>query len=626
MRSSFLIGIFLLCACEQEEPLAMDEGHPLADLSYRFCHEPSAFRKSDRTYCALLDDDGRSLCPGLAEACESSAPPVEERRAQGCGESPVDRSVEARRPDPSQAPSNAESASSLDFLGAILRWTIAILLALALLGVLAGLARLVSRWLPGRPRSRPAASPSPRVEVNPFPGPLDVRSLPTDTLLDQAHRALEQGDQEGAVLLAREAALRGLSTEGLLVLRPSRTDRELLSDLANDRTRYGLLHEIVSAVEGLRWGRVPTDPQTARRIVETAARLVGVAVLLFVLLPTQARGSERDIDGLAVLMEQFGAEGARARVRIRPLSSLDEQVQLLVVDAERAWLSAEQWDQVSAWVHEGGGLVLLGGPGDALPALGAPRSPVRERTDSLRFVAQPVWPDQPQEAWVGGEGTVLLSAEVGPPDEPEPAAIVVELSHGAGTIWGISDPTILRNGGLLRSENLSFSRGLIGYVLQTLPPSQRGTFRVEFVVSGVSSEAGAPTPVAGLSNARLLPLVLQVLLWVALLVWWRGHPFAPPAPEPDVERREVADHARALGARLRSLGASRYAASAQAAWFLRRFGRVGLKEAARRSGMDEGRAETFANAVQRLAREPEGSENDVHLMERTCEIMNRPSP
>src|SRR5690606_38222509 len=133
------------------------------------------------------------------------------------------------------------------WLGAILKWAVAIGVALVVLVVI----RLIV-WVVGWRRDEPAPTPPSRPIEAIVASADDVPDVPSEDLLGAAEQALSQGRFPDAVLLARGASLRRLGEAGKVRLHRARTDREYLRAVRGDASVHGPLAEILASVEGHR--------------------------------------------------------------------------------------------------------------------------------------------------------------------------------------------------------------------------------------------------------------------------------------------------------------------------------------------------------------------------------------
>jgi hypothetical protein len=179
------------------------------------------------------------------------------------------------------------------------------------------------------------------------------------------------------------------------------------------------------------------------------------------------------------------------------------------------------------------------------------------------------------------------------------------------------------NGALVSPRNEAFWIDLPWFVADAGLADLDIPARVE-----IATHAGeeATDPFTSLSNARLLPFVLQFLAFGALVALWRGAPLAPLRDPPSEGRIVFADHARALGAHYARLGASRRALAALARLWLGRLGPDGLLRTARRAGWDADQAAALVRNAEDAAAEPgpDRPERDLSILEELWRITRRP--
>jgi hypothetical protein len=588
--------------------------HPLASGSFSFCHTPRALTGSEMTYCALVDDTVDAVCPGLRASCAERAAP---RPRAGCDarsdpSPPSSRTVEPERPSSGCDPL---ISSSFNGMGEVLRWTLAILLALALAAVVSVVARAIARWRRRGDRAPPLTRAAPSGPDAPAATELPVElRRPSQDLLAEARAALAAGRLDDAVLLARASALRGLADDGAIALHPARTDREYVRAIAFDPTRASALGGLVAGVERARWGRLPLAPADARAAIDAAARLVGGGMVLAALLWSASPASaapEHEPDGYAGLIEAWRGVGVDAKARVRGLNPVGEAVSLLFIDLDRYPLDTVTSEAVLAWVLDGGILVLAGDPPDELGLTLVP-TPAHDLQRGVEVLADPIWPGGPRAVvLLDGDGDVqpVVGSSPEPMVDGEIRALDGDRASAVWLYWGdggvlvVPDGRALRNGALVRAENVAFARELLQFAGGRAGSALVG--RVDVVVAPPA--AGAAGPLQSLAYAGLLPIVLQGLLALALAAWWLGAPFGPALAGPELARRDLADHARALGHHYRDLRAGRSAARAFAALWLDRLGSVGLQAAAERQGATPDAARALVARARALADSPDAS-------------------
>lgn len=609
-----------------------DEGVDPAvlDESFRFCHDAELDlpeRELD-AWCDLLDEAPEEQCPGLREACaareddtDPGPPPSSGCGGQGGGSGSVEP------PEAPQAPTRPAPSSELDLTLAegfvsIVRWTVAFLVAAVLVGLLYLLVRVLVRWF-GNRRVEDAPTPErPAVQVTvAVPDPDEVPDAPVGDLLSGARAALAAGRLEDAVLLARGASLRSLGNAGRLRLHRSRTDREYVRALRREKELQGHLRAVVRAVEDVRWGGRRVSAEVAAAAVEAASRVIAPTAVLFLVLgallalPGTARADEYALDGAAALPSVFERYGFEVSWRLRTVQSVDDSVDVLVLDTWDVVLEEDDGVVLRQWVEDGGLLVVSGLP-PGFPELGTLETWPRVEAD-LRVhrhardagLGLPRLPGHaPDHVFRDGDARALVVADAASGD----AAVIASLYKvGRGAVVAVSDSRVFRNGFFLAPANVTFVGGLpwaiqdMGWV--DLPPEPR----LELVTIGGSPSGGSP--LGAMANARLLPFVLQLLLLLAVVALWRGWPFGPLRDPPSEGRLLFAEHAEALGRRLRRVGASRHVASTHADLWLRRLGPVALQAAAERHGYSPEQARDLVSRARALADDPDGPDGPGDL-------------
>ncbi|MBT3218389.1 MAG: DUF4350 domain-containing protein [Proteobacteria bacterium] len=622
--------LFLFCfGCTSTMVGDTDEAMTvLDDQSYGFCHNPGEEAEEVEPWCSLLDEAPVDRCPGMRETCAGTAEPVPSIENNGCN--PPSSSDEPSRelaPEPEKPPEKPMKCEEIDLsaLGTLLRWVAAFLVAALILV----LVRIII-WYFGSRIDRPIQHTARLAQDEPVEEEDDVPLAPSEDQLEAARRALKNGDFGRAVLLARGASLRFLADEGHLRLHRSRTDREYVRSLDDDETRKSL-KEVVWAVEVYRWGGRLLDHTLAAGAIGAAERIV-VALLLaciFVSSPLALAQSQYRYgpNGDAGLFDTLQAFGYEVTWRLRPLATIDDQTDALILDLSGVQPSTEDWDALRIWVEAGGVLVVGGDSTYTFPVLGQydPLNAgfVAELTAELKatHLATPRWPDGPSHAFSRGLGTDWVVLEGG-----VSGAVVKVADVGLGVVVAIADPQLLWNGSLVLHENELFIGDLLylgqGHYGWPLPTPTR----VQLATMAAAQATGAASPTQSLANANLLPFVIQLLFWWLLVSFWKGWPFGPLRDPPVEGRQRFADHVVALGTRYARLGASAHALSAYAGFWVNRLGTSGLKVKAMRAGRSKDEANQFAAAVEAAAKQSDRRDNPVHdlrLVEELWEITRK---
>jgi hypothetical protein len=319
--------------------------------------------------------------------------------------------------------------------------------------------------------------------------------------------------------------------------------------------------------------------------LEAAVRLI--AMLAVVLWPAVAHPASDDRFGPygdVGVHDLWNRDGLDVHWRSEPLADLepDGEPSILVIDTHFVAPSVEDWEAVVAWVEVGGWLVLAGYD-DHFEELGGLVPPPDD--DEVMIwtplyeagVPSPVWPDGPERVF----GNTDLPLWVGVGEEPV-AGVIAVIDMGEGTVLAISDARILYNGALVHSDNERFASALFGTAAEVAGMGGYASGRIELVTTSMSS--GADSPTTALNNAHLLPFVLQLLVFWAVVVVHRGWAFGPSVDPPEEGRWRFADHADALADHLERTGASGTALGALARLWLGRLGPSGVRDAAIAAG------------------------------------------
>jgi hypothetical protein len=209
------------------------------------------------------------------------------------------------------------------------------------------------------------------------------------------------------------------------------------------------------------------------------------------------------------------------------------------------------------------------------------------------------------------------------PAPPVPVAAVVQsLFVDQGTVLAIADARLMWNGSLVAPENGEF----LGNVVHVGRADGMWTLDDPIKVQlATAASAGSDTPIGALANARLLPLVLQLLGLVVLGALWKGWPFGPLRDPPDEGRLVFADHVRAVGTGYARRRASRHALGAWASLWLGRLGAAGIEQKSRQAGRTADEAKRFVETVRAAAETRDGPSRkaDLDEMEELWRITKR---
>lgn len=619
---SALLLLLLACASSPAPPPAVEaDAFPLDGRAYRFCHVPGADADAARPWCPLVDEIPEARCPGLRATCEGAEPAPPSGCTPGGGGGPGTPDQVAAPPEAPQENPLAGLGFDLEGFDAVMRWVMAILVALGIL-VLARFLWSRFGW-GGRPEAVPEAMVE-AVDDDALDDALpEVPAAPSSDLLGMAEAALADGRAGEAVVLARGAALRVLGERQVLRLHRSRTDREYVREAPAGEVRTAL-RTVVAMAEAFRFGHRAPDEGAARAALEAAARLVragGLLLLLLALGGAEARAQTPERygpNGDAALLELLDRWGYAASWRITPLDTLGDEVDVLLLDATTLTPDEATWEAVRAWVEEDGGVLVVAGPTGALPELGigvVAEGPLQVTGPAARaglpvpvFVTEPfaTLPDGAEPWLVDGAGHAVVHSQ----------------RLGRGVLVAVADAHLIWNASLAVPANERFLGDLLlaGKVHDGWPV--QAPVRVQLATQGAVASSGGGggagnNPLSALARSDLLAFVLQLLALWALLGLWRGWPFGPRHDPPDTGRLRFADHLDALGERYRRVGDTRAMLVAYADLWLARLGPGGLQLAAEAKGWSPEAAKAWVAGLEALVAAPEGpaADDDLERME-----------
>jgi len=599
--------------------------HPLEPSAYRFCHDAGVDAEEVEPWCEVADEIPPERCPGLLATCDG-AEPVESGGCQDAQEG-SDGPAELPAAEPEEPDSDMFAGLDADGLSSLLRWVMALLVAFGVFLLARVLWTFFGRDAPARPDEPVSVELPDPPDDDALP---EVPAAPSDDLLSMARRALEEDRPGEAAVLARGAALRHLGERGVLRLHRSKTDREYVRAVAGAEQRDAL-RSVVRIAESYRFGKRRPPAGAARKALEAATRIVqSLSVVLMIGLLSSSALAQSAHDrfgpsGDAALIELFRLWGYDASWRLRPIDRLSPEIDALVLDTTGIDVPDEAWPVLSAWVEEGGVLVVAGDAA-GFPSLGDPEVFDDEATLSvvgpaaLAALDLPVLPSPPV-LYQGGGGVAWVVSDDG-------HALVTEVSVGRGAVLGIADAELLYNASLAMPANERFLGDLLttGQAVRGWPLAT--PIKVQLLTAGAMSvnSSGAPqgnNPLGSLSSAQLLPFVLHLLAVWTLVALWQGWPFGPRRDPTGQGRLRFADHVEAIGERHRRMGASRHALASYAALWLSRLGPAGLQLAAQNAGMAQDEAARWVEGLEAVVDMPDGpdDEDDVQRMEELWKVV-----
>ncbi|UQA59575.1 DUF4350 domain-containing protein [Polyangium aurulentum] len=616
----------------------------LAEDRYRFCHEDKYPLASDeREFCHFVGETSE-ICPSLPAACKNPPAPVESGslpvsnrctsgsrcfngrssgrddrvavrryeeggngsgKGDGSGSGKGDGSGKGNGAGSGKDPSASGSgngdtppppAPPPDFQVSAVAAGIARILFFGLLAAFVAYVvyLILKNIVSGRETEEevaPEADPAPQAtpDKRPALGPVETD---VQRLLSRARAAAQRGEFNQAIDDVYAALLRRLDGDGLIHIQTFRTNGDYVRDLRRDKPELAqAVRAIVADVESVQFGsRAPSADLFTRihdRVVPLVTRALAVALFFVGLSSTLSCGHVAAADteksgvftgdaspsgthAIVTLLEKYGVHAVH---RSEPVKKLPDTDKTLVVFPETE-IDGAGWDRLLDWVAEGGDLVIAGVPSvprraGATMGEGTQSGPVLVQDDAMDEMGELYLaiPAGPVLRATGGE--VLLARETG-----EPYAVHRRLRSTSilgGHVVVLADDRLFTNIALTAGENGAFLVSLF----RALHP--------DVEICDAWTGAGADTPLDSIENARMTPILLQLLALLAVFFLWKGRAFGV-LRDPDAhQRRAFADHVRALGLAYARAGASRHVLGLYAAWAIERLrdrvprgGRFGL--------------------------------------------------
>ncbi len=545
-RAVFVAGALLLPAASSHAQTATPQTRARAILrgsAYPFCHDAERRPGPDElAYCAYLGP--QSACPEFRRACDAM--------------------LTQFRDHPRAPPMNCGGPSLVGLAGAA---------RTAFIGVIAILA-LAALWfiVRGIVRARRKTESS---DVKPDtdderPSSAPIPSAPSGDLYDRALAAHASGQWAEALYLLFASLLRRLDERGVIHIETSRTNGEYVRECVPDDLR-STLRDAVRVVETVKYGGRAATSEAFERLrphVEPIVRAATVWALVVLLgggVQSCSGGGglfgrrENSARGHRAVRELLVQEGLSARLLSDPLGDLASGTSVVFLDAEMHRVDSQTRATVLQWVDRGGALILGGGATEWGTDIGAPLDGTASAgTDvQLSETYGSLHAQVPEGSPVFGASLqaqgVAASVAAGRP-------YVVWLPRGNGRVLAFASPELLTNGALAVGDNPAAVVAMIrGFA---------GGRPIDFVET---VEGESRNPLRSLSEAGLLPLVLQVLLIVALFYLLVGRHFGTPRDRDVVRRRAFAEHVRALGTLYGRARTSRAALMTYAGFVTERF-------------------------------------------------------
>jgi len=537
-------------------------GEVLADPRYRYCHDDNYPLYVDELGWCKEVPDPSGKCPSLPRTCngDSSTPAREHRGGYG---------KPAERPE-LEGPSWSAPAG----LGRLLLWVV---IGGALAAIVFAIARSMTLGrgdLDEEQQKKPTPD-APAAETAAARGPIETD---VERLLARARAHAERGEFGKALDFLYAALLRRLEGDGLIRVRPWRTNGDYLRELRGRGDLHASVKAIIREIERVQFGAAQASGELYGTLLERVTPLVARALAAIVLglfvfgassCTSHPRGAWDDSpSGSHAVLELLGKAGFDARARLKPVDHMGAETDVLVL-MPGAKLDGVAWDKLLEWVRAGHTLVVANRSKHLPPALGVDwrdkGAPENEPAEVVPDLVERVGafkvrvPDRNSLAIAGTAATTLLARGT--------STYAAWADVGDGVAITLADEHLFENASLAVADNAQFLVAML---------DEYGK-RVEF--ADEATGASSASPAVALSKSKLAPFTLQLGFLLGLFFVYRGAAFGTLRDPPSRSRRAFVDHARALGMQYEKAHATRQVLSLYATWALDR-----LREAARASG------------------------------------------
>ena len=549
------------------------------DRAYRFCHDPD-FGKAGTLgadFCPIFDADTDSVCPEARRSC----------------------------PTWGELDGFARRYRTWQRLGGLAFPGIPSELARFLLGVIVLASAVIALRALGRSGlRRPAQRRSAASVAEPETGPGRLPDAPAHRLLESAQSSLAAGHVNLAADQLHKALLRHFDDKGYIRWQPSGTNGDYARSLRSRPQLQALFRNAARQTERIRFGYGDVQPSEVKRLIEASGQalqadrsrklphapmaILGILGLGLTPLGCElaSRGAYRfhgptGLSALPALLEASDMSVQVSRTRLSPTDMLDAGVVVLrsaalpdgldasallelldkgihVFILDDAWTVQEQF-AIEAFFQAGSGVERIGRP---------PKHPVGLRTASLGSVfpafdrelvllpkARRLRPEpEPRfspaletevhaEAWLESEGGHAVAVRIEPPNESDG-----EMARGLLIVF--ADVDLFTNASLTRSGNAAAAIEVFSSLLGPgevvhLLDEEEGYSAVES--SEGADEASPPRPGEIVRASKLLPLLLQLGIFMLALFGMIGAAFGTLKDPKEVTRKSFAEHTDALG-------------------------------------------------------------------------------
>lgn len=504
---------------------------------YAFCKKPKRpLFVRQRDLCSLAE--GTSDCEGFAKACGDPS---------------------ADRPDDSKA-------SIPEFLAALARGLVWLLLAAVVLAIAYPLVRALMAARRDRQLADRPPEPNVALAVTRKPAPEPERITDAEAALREADEHARRGDLARALGLYLAASLAALDRRGAIRLARHRTNGEYVRSCSDAAARTPL-REIVREVDRVEFGRLAPTGEGVARVASRASALVRPLLLALLVLVVgcggRGPGAVDDPAGDELPMEVLRRSGyavsyLRTSLAALPMPAEGAAAPIVIVDVANVPLEEEASAHLVRWV-EGGGVLILAGPPSSWPselhAVGT-----HAATRSLHVLADGAAAKDARVAttqalqWSGSDAIARLGDHV----------YAARKDVGQGAIIGLAGDDLLTNIGAASPANAEALVAIVDVAARdrSRADAMRGALSSPQVyeIHVARGHDGVPPPSnpfsalvqAGLGKGAWHALAAAVVLFLAYGI---RHASARPGVAP--ARRAFAEHVEATGAfygRARALG------------------------------------------------------------------------
>jgi hypothetical protein len=499
---------------------------------FEFCHEPKyPLTPAEKAWCDLGAGDNTQACPALRQACKNDAQASQ---------------IELREPISFRLPE----------LGLPLRLLLWILLGLgvAMLGF-----ALVRHFLDHKSKDGVIKTQSPDSAEDDRAAAF-ARQVETDVqrLLERARAEAAAGDFRAAIGSAYAALLRRLEGAGVVHVEPDQTNGDYVRKVKHDQPAIaGQMLAVVDAVETAQFGDGAVTREgfdgVWKRVTGLLAERIGVLLLAGLVMFGASCGPPRDgwdhsPSGRAGVIEYLGKRGFKVHERLLSVAKINDSTAEQLILLPGAHLGDDEWKAVKKWILTGDhALVIAGGRRELPDWIGmriVEKQAVRSEPVTLGDAESKLWgalrvrvPEANLLENKPDSRTLLTRKQA-------PYAAERWFEHGVASddedddynrVLVLADDFLLRNASLLVADNAAVLDKLL----------RGGGTNVE--LAGDLTGLVSSNPVESVQRGRLGPALLQLAAFLLVFFVCKGARFGRPTHSQRLQRREFAEHVRALG-------------------------------------------------------------------------------